>query len=126
MILFKLIKDKEDTVSLVSSNEHIVSNSDKVVHLPEAGEPDATVQLKIIIKSGNCATVIRTKKFTVEPEDKNFPFEKNIELLKQYYKNYPKDSATKAIDKSQQAYSVASLMNDANLGGISYNTKIFW
>ncbi|MBN7774215.1 immunoglobulin-like domain-containing protein [Clostridium aminobutyricum] len=123
--IVQLIKDKEDTVSLVSSNEDIVSNEDKVVHPLEAGEPNATVQLKIIIKSGNCATVIRTKKFTIEPEDKNFPFERNIELLKQYYKHYPQDGSTKGINKSQQAYSVASLMNDTNLGGISYNTKFY-
>ncbi|QHI71403.1 immunoglobulin-like domain-containing protein [Aminipila terrae] len=120
-----LIKEKEDTVSLVSSNEKVVSSADKEVHPLQPGEPDNTVQLKIIIKSGNCATVIRTKVFNIEPEDKTFPFGKNMELLKQYYKSYPLDKASKGINKCHQAFSLASLMNDPQLGGIADNTQFY-
>lgn len=120
-----LIKEKGNTFSLVSSNEKVVSSVDKEVHPLEAGEPDTTVQLKVVIKSGNCATVIRTKVFNMEPEDKTFPFEKNMELLKQYYKNYPEDKENKGLNKCHQAFSLASLMNDPRLGGIGDNTQFY-
>lgn len=119
------IKEMDENVSFVSSNDDIVSPEDKEVHTLEAGETDTTVQLKIIIKNGNCATVIRTKVFNIEPEDKTFPFERNFDLLKQYYKNYPQDEENKGINRCHQAFSVASLMNDKQLDGIPYNTQFY-
>ncbi|MBE6033707.1 MAG: DUF4430 domain-containing protein [Clostridiales bacterium] len=119
--LLGILKNAGNNVSFLSSNKDIISSENKTFTPLEAGEPDEAVQLKVIVCDGSKAVLLRSKVFTVEPADKTFPMERNVNLLKQYYYTNYADG----IFLSNQAFSLAALMNDPQLGGIPYNTQFY-
>lgn len=110
----------KSNISFFSKTPQGILAYDDII-MPAEGEPDIYVNLILVVEHGSTMDTIESKGFVLKSEDKTFPFDRNEQLLKDYYTGL----GDTGLKSSAEPVAVLSILGEEALNQIPSNVPFY-